>query len=143
MQRHRVIAVATVEGERCLVGIECKARVTPATQNRERAQAELLSRFQTTASSTSTSTTSIFCSSATSTTSTSYTGSSRELYTIVDAASRDFHSYVDSAHEAVQLLHQAYVCNFRYVLLLVGETRGNIIRGACSKFSNINIATLR
>jgi hypothetical protein len=47
--------------------------------------------------------------------------------------SKDFHTYIGSSHEAVQLLHQAYVYSFQYVLLLVGDASGNIIRGACTK----------
>ncbi len=70
------MAVVTIENRKCLVGVECQARVTSATQQRERAQAELLSRLQ---SPTST------CSASTSS-STSHR-SSRELYAVIDAAS--------------------------------------------------------
>jgi hypothetical protein len=40
------IAVATVENEKVLVGVECKARVTPGTHQKERRHADFLSRFQ-------------------------------------------------------------------------------------------------
>jgi hypothetical protein len=107
------IAVAvSPEGEKILVGVECKARVTPGTHQREREHAEFLSHFQQNGSANVS------------------TARGTELYTVIDAASAgDFRSYIDSSHEAVQLLHQAYVCNFKYVLLLVGDPSGNIIRG--------------
>jgi hypothetical protein len=56
-----------------------------------------------------------------------------ELYIIIEVASADFHDYVDSLHEAMQLLYQAFACSFQYVLHLVGDRSGNIIRG---KFCN-------
>jgi hypothetical protein len=109
------IAVATVENEKVLVGVECKARVTPGTHQRERRHAEFLSRFQEGVSLSSPS---------------SAGTSNSELYTVIDAAvATNFHDYVDAPHEAVQVLHQAYVCSFSYVLLLVGDSSGNIIRG--------------
>jgi hypothetical protein len=97
------------------VGIECKARVTLGTHQRERAHTELLSRFQGMSLSPSNTGTAV--------------GGAPELYTIISALSTDFCAYIDSSHEAVQLLHQAYVCGFKYVLLLVGDRTGNIIRG--------------
>jgi hypothetical protein len=103
------IAGAVIGGEEQLVGIECKARVTPRTDQREREHALFLSRFQHISTSTASTT--------------------NQLYTIVHADTEDFHLYVDSSHEAVQLLHQAYVFNFKFVLLLIGDASGNIIRG--------------
>jgi hypothetical protein len=88
------MAVTIIENQKHLVGVECKARVTSATQQRERAQSELLSRLQSPASSTSSASTTTTTTSSTCTFSS--TGSSRELYAVVDAASNDFHSYVDS-----------------------------------------------
>jgi hypothetical protein len=74
---------------------------------------------------TSSTSTSSIISTTTATGNTGYT----EIYTVIDAASTAFHEYVESSHEAVQILHQAYVCSFAYVLLLVGDSSGNIIRG--------------
>jgi len=110
------VAVANINGERKLVGVECKARLTPATQQRERDHREFLSRFHST--------------NPTSSNSTSTTNGGADLYSVLEATPEEFHIYVDSSHEAVQLLHQAYVCSFEYVLLLVGDPSGNIIRGA-------------
>jgi hypothetical protein len=106
------LASALINGEMQVVGVECKARVAPGTDQIERAQTDYLTRFHSTLS------TSTHTSSRTST-----------QYMEVDARARDFHKYVDSTHEAVQLLHQAYVCGLKHVLLLVGDTTGNIIRG--------------
>jgi hypothetical protein len=39
------VAVAVIDGEKHLVGIECKARVTPCTHEQEMRQAEFLSHF--------------------------------------------------------------------------------------------------
>ena len=100
------IAGAIVNGEEVLVGVECKARVTPGTIQREHEVAESIQRQQRALS-----------------------GMGTELYTIVDASSTEFSTYVDSSHESVQLMHQAYVYNFKYVLLLIGDKSGNIIRG--------------
>jgi hypothetical protein len=120
------IAVATVEHVKVLVGVECKAWVTPGTHQRERGHADFLSRFQhslslSTSTSSSTSTTTLG--------NTSNPCSNTELYTVIDAQSTNFHLYVDLSHEAKQILHQAYVCDFSYVMLLVGDSSGNIIRG--------------
>jgi hypothetical protein len=106
--------------------------VTPATHQRERAHAEFLSHFQrvslsNTSSGTTSSTIADTTSSSTATKSTHSRGA--ELYTLIHAASADFQAYIDSSHEAVQLLYQAYMCSFKYVLLLVGDRSGNIIRG--------------
>jgi hypothetical protein len=76
-----------------LVGVECKAHVTPATHQRERCHNEFLFRFHATTSS------GTISNSTTSTT---------ELYTVVSVYSSDFYFYIGSMHEAVQLLHQAY-----------------------------------
>ncbi len=81
------------------MGMECKARVTAGTHQCEREHAEFLSHFQNSSMMTSISTGSI---------------RGTKLYAVLDAASGDFHSYIDSSHEAVQLLHQAYMCNFDY-----------------------------
>ncbi len=107
------VAADTIEEETLLVGIECKARVTLGTHQRERAHTELLSRFQGMSLSPSNTGTAV--------------GGAPELYTIISALSTDFCAYIDSSHEAVQLLHQAYVCGFKYILLLVGDRTGNII----------------
>jgi len=125
------IAVATVEHVKVLVGVECKARVTPGTHQRERGHADFLSRFQhslslSTSTSSSTSTTTLG--------NTSNPCSNTELYTVIDAQSTNFHLYIDSSHEAIQILHQAYVCDFSYVLLLVGDSSGNIIFGSQVEF---------
>jgi hypothetical protein len=37
--------------------------------------------------------------------------------------------YIDSVHELVQILHHAYVYDFNYVLLLVGDATGAILSG--------------
>jgi hypothetical protein len=58
------------------------------------------------------------------------TTSTTEQYTILDTDTEKFHLYIDSFHEAIQLLHQAYVFSFKYVLLLIGDASRNIIRGA-------------
>ncbi len=42
------IAVVNIDGEKKLVGVECKARVTPGTQQRERDHSVYLSRFHST-----------------------------------------------------------------------------------------------
>ncbi len=115
------IAVATVENEKVLVGVECKVRVTPSTHQRERRHADFLSRFQQGVSL------SISSSTPPATTGTTSSTSNKEIYTVIDAASTAFHDYVDASHEAVQVLHQAYICSFSYVLLLVGDSSGNII----------------
>jgi hypothetical protein len=41
------------------------------------------------------------------------------------------HVHVDSSHEAIQRLHQAYVCSFEYVLLLVGGATGERHHSRC------------
>ncbi len=114
------IAGAVIRGEEQLVGIECKARVTPRTDQREREHVFFLFRFQhiSTASATN------------------------QPYTIVHADNEDLHMYVDYSHEAVQLLHQAYVLNFKFVLLLIGDASGNIIRGDVSDLLNELIVIL-
>ncbi len=83
------IGIAIIDNVETLVAIECKARLTPAMHQREREHAELLSRGQGHYTSTSSST--------------------LELYTIIEASSGDFHKYVNLSHEAVQLMHTAYV----------------------------------
>jgi len=119
------VAGAVIEGEEQLVGVECKARVTPRTDQREREHALFLSRFQHTSTSST---------------------STNQLYTILHADTEDFHLYIDSSHEAVQLLHQAYIFNFKYVLLLIGDASGNIIGGDVSDLFNelivINVSFL-
>ncbi len=107
------VAVAVINGEKHLVGIECKARVTPGTHQQEMRQAEFLSHFHRAGDH------------------------QQQTYTLVQAASSDFHIYVDSPHEAVQLLHLSYVYSFKYVLLLVGDRVGNIIRGVCVHFDRL------
>jgi hypothetical protein len=42
--------------------------------------------------------------------------------------------YIDSLHELVQILHHAYVYDFRYVLLLIGDSTSKIINGIWVKF---------
>jgi hypothetical protein len=80
------------EGEKRLVGVECKARVTAGMHQREREHAEFLSHFQQNGSANVS------------------TARGTELYTVIDAASAgDFHSYIDSSHEAVQLLGIGFV----------------------------------
>ena len=103
------IGVATVDGVQTLVAVECKGRLTPGTSQAEREHAEDLSRRGRAE--------------------TDFARSTPELYTVIEASSSDYHKYVDSTHEAVQLLHTAYVYSFEYVLLLVGDSAGNIIRG--------------
>jgi hypothetical protein len=112
------VAVTNINGERKLIGVECKARLTPATQQRERDHREFLSHFHSRNPTSSNST------------SVSTTNGGADLYSVLEATLEDIHIYIDSSHEAVQLLHQAYVCSFEYVLLLVGDPSGNIIRGA-------------
>ncbi len=114
------IAVATVENEKVLVRVECKAWVTQGTHQRERRHADFLSRFQQSVSLSISSSTSTMMGSTTST-------SNTEMYKVIDAASTAFHDYVDASYEAVQVLHQACICSFSYVLLLVGDSSGNII----------------
>ena len=139
------IAGVIVEGENLLVGVECKARLSPGTDQRERLHTEFLSHFHgmslasPAAANTATSIASSVAgtpASSSSSTSTTIGRGGAEMYTIIEAASADFHIYVDSSHEAVQLLHQAYVCSFQYVLLLVGDRSGNIIRGKCCRKEN-------
>jgi hypothetical protein len=48
------IAGAEIDGEKMLVGVECKARVTPATHQRERCHSEFLFRFRATSTSSGT-----------------------------------------------------------------------------------------
>jgi hypothetical protein len=109
-----------IGGEEQLVGIECKACVTPRTDQREREHALFLSRFQ----------------------HISTASTSNQLYTIVHADTEDFYLNVDSSHEAVQLLHQAYIFNFKFVFLLIGDASGNIIRGGVSDLLNELIVIL-
>ncbi len=110
------IGVAIIGNLETLVAIECKARVTPGTHQREREHAELLSRGgQGHYASTSNS-------------------STLQLYTVIEALSGDYHKYVNSSHEAAQLVHTAYVYGLNYVLLLVGNSSGNIIRGKLAKY---------
>ena len=52
-----------------------------------------------------------------------------ELYIVIEALSGDYHKYLDSTHEVVQVLHTAYVYSFEDVLLSVGDSSGNTIRG--------------
>ena len=104
------IGVACMEGVHALFAVECKGRVTPGTAQREYEHAEFLSRERDSDNSRDT-----------------------ELYTIVEASSSDFHKYVHSTHESVQVMHTAYVYGFEYVLLLIGDSFGNVIRG---KFIN-------
>jgi hypothetical protein len=128
------IAGVVIEGENLLVGVECKARLSPGTDQRERLHAEFLLCFHSMSLATTAATTTTGSSSSGTPSSSGSTIRGVELYTIVEAASADFHLYVDSSHKAVQLLHQAYVCSFQYVLLLVGDKSGNIIRGKfCQK----------
>jgi hypothetical protein len=127
------IAGVIIKGENLLVRVECKARVTPATDQRERLHTEFISHFHSMSLASSMASTSP-ASTSTTTSSTTFGIRGAELYTIIEAASVDFNAYVDSSHKAVQLLHQAYVCSFKYVLLLVGDRSGNIIRGMfCTK----------
>jgi hypothetical protein len=58
---------------------------------------------------------------------TSNSTSNSEIYIVIQTGSTDFHDYVDAPHEAVQV--QAYSCSSFYVLLLAGDSSGNIIRG--------------
>jgi hypothetical protein len=69
------IAGAVIDGERMLVRVECKARVTPATHQRECCHNEFL-----------------FCFHATSTGAIS-NSTGTELYTVVSVSSSDFHCY--------------------------------------------------
>jgi hypothetical protein len=48
----------------------------------------------------------------------------------ISTAHNLLHVYVDSSHAAIQILHQAYVCSFEYILLLVGDATGDINQGA-------------
>ena len=102
------IGLAIIDGVQTLVAVECKGRLTPGTSQAEREHAEDLSRRTNRAD---------------------FARSTPDLYTVIEASSSDFHAYVDSTHEAVQLLHTAYVYSFEYVLLLVGDSSGAIIRG--------------
>lgn len=114
------IGVGVIDGVETLFAVECKARLAPGTHQHEREHAELLSRGKQFSSSSST--------------------VGRELYTIIEASSGDYHKYITSTHEAVQLMHTAYVYSFKYVLLLVGDSFGNIIRG--KPFINLKNNTL-
>jgi hypothetical protein len=80
----------------------------PGTHQREIIHAEFLSHFKSMSTSTSISSTSSSTSSSADTTTTSGSRGA-ELYTVIRAASSDFQAYIDSSHEAVQLLHQAFV----------------------------------
>jgi hypothetical protein len=104
------LGLAIIEGEETLFAVECKARVTPGTNQREREHAERLSRHH----------------------QRTYASNAAELYTIIEVTSGDFHKYVDSAHEAIQLMHTAFVYGFEYALLLIGDSSGNIIPGKYS-----------
>ncbi len=70
------VAVANINGERKLVGVECKARLTPATQQRERDHREFLSRFHST--------------NPTSSNSTSTTNGGADLYSVLEATPEEF-----------------------------------------------------
>lgn len=105
------IGLAIIDGVQTLVAVECKGCLTPATSQAEREHAEDLTRGTNRADADCAS----WC--------------THDLYTVIEASSSDFHTYVDSTHEAVQLLHTAYVYSFAYVLLLVGDSSGTIIRG--------------
>jgi hypothetical protein len=123
-----LVAGAVIEGERQLVGAECKARVMPGTHQQERIHYAFLSHFQSSMIMSMPTSISTSTPDAQPSTSTSFRGAD-QMYTVVRAASAEFNAYVDSSQEAVQLLHQAYVYSFNYVLLLVGDRMGNIIRG--------------
>jgi hypothetical protein len=103
------VAGAVIDGEKQLVGVECKARVTPGTHQRERAHTEFLSHFNNMSlmNTTTTTTTTTTASPAAPTGTTSSRGT--ELYSVLEAASVDFHVYINSSHEAVQLVNQAYI----------------------------------
>jgi len=117
-----------------IYSLECKARLSPGTDQRERLHAEFLACFHSVSLATTAAANTTGSSSSGTPSSSGSTIRGVELYTIIEAASADFHLHVDSTHEAVQLLHQVYVCSFQCVLLLVGDRSGNIIRGKfCQK----------
>jgi hypothetical protein len=45
--------------------------------------------------------------------------------------------FINSTHELVQILHHAYVFDFQYVLLLVGDATGAILTGTWVEFSDV------
>jgi hypothetical protein len=53
----------------------------------------------------------------------------KQKYFRVSAESPDFTELVDDTHEAVQVLHHAYVYGFESVLLLVGDNHGDVLYG--------------
>jgi hypothetical protein len=73
------IAIVSIDGEKKLVGVECKARVASGIHQRERDHRKYLSRFH----------------------STSPTSISSNLYIVLEASPEDFHIYADSSHEAI------------------------------------------
>lgn len=134
------IASAVIKGEQLLADVECQARIAPGTDQHEREHAEFLSRYHSTTSTsqywylhhysgteycyynTRKSTT---CSSTT----TNRSGSAAEVnMVILDADAKEFHVYLDSMHDVVQLLHQAYVYSFKYVLLLINKQTQRLLK---------------
>jgi hypothetical protein len=50
--------------------------------------------------------------------------------------SGDIKEHIDSLHELVQILHHAYVYDFRFILLLIGDSTSAIISGIWVKFDD-------
>jgi hypothetical protein len=117
------IGVAIIHGRETLFAVECKGRLTPGMHQHKHEHAELLSRGRLASATT-----------GTSISTTVSNGDEKELYTVIEATSGEYHKYITSTHEAVQLMHTSYVFDFKYVLLLVGDSYGNIIRGGFIKY---------
>jgi hypothetical protein len=109
------LAIADIDGEVKVIGLEMKARVASSTDQQERLSSEF--------SQSQNSETNVL------------------TYFVMDWNSGNLGQYITCAHEAVQILHHAYTFDLEYVALIVGDNNGDIIRGVFVKFdSDIKLA---
>ena len=58
------------------------------------------------------------------------------VYSVIDWNNDDFSHYIEHPKEAIQLLHHAYVYDFEYVLLLIGNKRPQVVSGIFVRFDD-------
>ena len=104
------LAVADIDDELKVTGLEMKARVAPSTEQQERLSSE--------SSQSQNSDTNVL------------------TYVVIDWNSANLGQYITCAHEAVQILHHAYTFDLEHVALIVGDNNGGIIRGVFVKFDS-------
>ena len=100
------------------VGIEIKARLSPKTLGEEEKHFYEIKRyFESQGGSNSH----------------RFASAKEKKYFKCAADSDDFARIVRSSHELIQLLHHAYIFNLNYVLLLIGDTQGQVVFGVLVK----------